>query len=136
MTSVSGTFTIEDTITGGTSGETAQVKVVPSSTTIDVIIPSGTFTVGETITGSSSGATGTLSAIGADATVSWLSENAEISILYACLLECYTYMKGEQDLISLYNARLTDSLSRLKNLGEAQEVSDEYTSGQIRKAKT
>tara|TARA_R100001377_G_C3163769_1_gene100593 strand:+ start:45 stop:899 length:855 start_codon:yes stop_codon:yes gene_type:complete len=136
MTSVSGVFTAEDTITGGTSGETTEVKTVPSATTIDVIIPSGTFTVGETITGSSSGATGTLSSIGSDSTLSWLSENAEVALLYGCLLECYTYMKGEPDLIQLYNARLTDALSRLKNLGEAQEVSDEYTSGQIRKAKT
>ena len=136
MTSVSGTFTTSDTITGGTSGETSDVSEVPSSTTITVIVPSGTFTVGETITGSSSGATGTLASIGSDSTVSWLSENAEIALLYGCLLECYTYMKGEPDLIQLYNARLTDALSRLKNLGEAQEVSDEYTSGQIRKAKT
>jgi len=140
MTSVSGTFTIEDTITGGTSGETTEVKSVPSSTpispTIDVIIPSGTFTVGETITGSSSGATGTLSAIGADTTVSWLSENAEIALLYSSLVECYIYMKGEQDVMGMYNARLGEALQRLKNLGEAQEVSDEYTSGQIRKAKT
>ena len=136
MTSVSGTFTTSDTITGGTSGETSEVSEVPSSTTLTVIVPSGTFTVGETITGSSSGATGTLASIGSDSTVSWLSENAEIALLYGCLLECYTYMKGEPDLIQLYNARLTDALSRLKNLGEAQEVSDEYTSGQIRKAKT
>ena len=136
MTSVSGTFTTSDTITGGTSGESTTVSAVPSSTTLTVVVPSGTFTVGETLTGSSSGATGTLSAIGSDSTVSWLGENAEISLLYACLLECYTYMKGEPDLIQLYNARLADSLSRLKNLGEAQEVTDYYTSGEIRKVKT
>tara|TARA_R100001377_G_scaffold54560_3_gene32232 strand:+ start:60 stop:914 length:855 start_codon:yes stop_codon:yes gene_type:complete len=136
MTNVTGTFSTSDTITGGTSGETSDVSQVPSSTTLTVAIPSGTFTIGETITGSSSGASGTLSVIGADNSVSWLSENAEIALLYGCLLECYTYMKGEQDLISLYNSRLNEALSRLKNLGEAQEVSDEYTSGQIRKAKT
>ena len=45
-------------------------------------------------------------------------------------------MKGEPDLIQLYNARLADALSRLKNLGEAQEVTDHYTSGEIRKVKT
>jgi len=38
--------------------------------------------------------------------------------------------------MGMYNARLGEALQRLKNLGEAQEVSDEYTSGQIRKAKT
>tara|TARA_R110000824_G_scaffold50972_1_gene142515 strand:- start:176 stop:1024 length:849 start_codon:yes stop_codon:yes gene_type:complete len=134
LNNISGTFTTSDTITGGSSGQSSSVSAV--ATTLTATIPSGTFTVGETITGSSSGATGTLSAIGADTTVTWLSENAEIALLYGCLLECYTYMKGEQDLISLYNSRLNEALSRLKNLGEAQEVSDEYTSGQIRKAKT
>jgi|TARA_R110002124_G_scaffold58359_2_gene162545 hypothetical protein len=134
LNNISGTFTTSDTITGGTSGQSSSVSAVAA--TLTATIPSGTFTVGETITGSSSGAAGTLSAIGADTTVTWLSENAEIALLYGCLLECYTYMKGEQDLISLYNSRLNEALSRLKNLGEAQEVSDEYTSGQIRKAKT
>jgi len=73
---------------------------------------------------------------GSDSGTTWLSENAELSMLYGSLLECYTYMKGEPDLISLYNSRFMESLGRLKNLGEAQEVSDEYTLGQIRKAKT
>jgi|TARA_R110000851_G_scaffold116555_1_gene242813 hypothetical protein len=145
LNNISGTFTTSDTITGGTSGQSSSVSAIDLSlgfldvvvaATLTATIPSGTFTVGETITGSSSGAAGTLSAIGADTTVTWLSENAEIALLYGCLLECYTYMKGEQDLISLYNSRLNEALSRLKNLGEAQEVSDEYTSGQIRKAKT
>ena len=45
-------------------------------------------------------------------------------------------MKGDPDLTSLYNSRFMEGLSRLKNLGEAQEVSDQYTSGEIRKAKT
>ena len=73
---------------------------------------------------------------GSDSGTTWLSENAEVALLYGSLIECYTYMKGEPDLISLYNSRFMESLGRLKNLGEAQEVSDEYNLGQIRKAKT
>ena len=42
---------------------------------------------------------------GSDSGTTWLSENAELSMLYGSLLECYTYMKGEPDLISLYNSR-------------------------------
>ena len=61
MTSVSGTFTTSDKATGSTSLQSAVVKTVPSSTTLQVVIPAGDFTVGETITGSSSGATGVLS---------------------------------------------------------------------------
>ena len=90
LTSVVGTFTTSDTITGGTSGETSDVSAVPSSTTLTVGIPSGDFTVGETITGSSSGATAVISSIGSDSTLSWISENGELALLYAALIECYT----------------------------------------------
>jgi len=136
LTSVSGTFTTSDSITGGTSGETSNVSAVPSSTLLTVQIPSGDFTVGETITGSSSGATGTLSSIGADVTESWISENGELALLYGGLIECYTYMKGEQEVMNIYNSRFAEALARLKNLGEAKEVTDEYVSGPIRKART
>ena len=136
LTSVSGTFTTSDTITGGTSGETSDVSAVPSSTLLTVQIPSGDFIVGETITGSSSGATGTLSSIGADITESWISENGELALLYGGLIECYIYMKGEQDVMNMYNSRFAEALARLKNLGEAKEVTDEYVSGPIRKART
>ena len=135
MTSVSGTFTTSDTISGGTSGQSTTVSAVPSSTTLTCPIPSGEFTVGETLTGSSSGATGTLSSV-SDTTTTWLSDNGKIALLYASLVECYTFMKGEQDVMALYNARVGEAISRLKNFGEAQEVSDEYTSGQIKKGKT
>jgi hypothetical protein len=73
---------------------------------------------------------------GSDSGTTWLSENAELALLYASLAECYIYMKGEQDIMTMYNTRLGEALSRLKNFGEAQEVSDEYYSGEIRKAKT
>ena len=73
---------------------------------------------------------------GSDSGTTWLSENAELALLYGSLLEAYTFMKGDPDLTSLYNSRFMEGLSRLKNLGEAQEVTDQYTSGEIRKAKT
>ena len=73
---------------------------------------------------------------GSDSGTTWLSENAENALLYGSLVECYTYMKGEQDIMNMYNVRFGQALNRLKNLGEAQEVSDEYYLGPIRKAKT
>ena len=73
---------------------------------------------------------------GADSGTTWLSENAENALLYGSLVECYTYMKGEQDIMNMYNVRFGQALNRLKNLGEAQEVSDEHYLGPIRKAKT
>lgn len=73
---------------------------------------------------------------GSDSGTSWLSENAELSLLYGCLCEAYTFMKGEQALLGLYTQRLAESLSRLKNLGEAQETIDEYRYGKLRSKRT
>jgi hypothetical protein len=131
LTSVTGTFTTADTVTGGTSNQTAAVTAVPSGTTITVVIPSGYFTVGETLTGSSSGATGVLSVVGADTTNSWLSENAELAMLYGSLMEAYTFMKGEADMQAAYEKRFSESIVGLKMLGEAKEVTDQYRTGEI-----
>jgi hypothetical protein len=73
---------------------------------------------------------------GADSGTSWLSTNAEITLLYGSLVEAYIYMKGDPNLMQIYNQRLGEGISRLKNLGEAQEVVDEYRYGQIRKPRT
>ena len=65
-----------------------------------------------------------------------MSENAEIALLYGTLIEASTYMKGEQDVMAMYNSRFAEAISRLKNFGEAEEVSDEYRTGQIRRQKS
>ena len=69
--------------------------------------------------------------VGTDSGTSWLSENAELTLLYASLIESYLYMKGDQNLMQLYNQRFMESMSRLKNLGEAQEPIDEYRRGPV-----
>ena len=73
---------------------------------------------------------------GADSGTTWLSNEAEITLLYASLIEAYTFMKGEANLMTMYNQRYMEGLSRLKNLGEAQETSDEYRYGSIRKPRS
>ena len=73
---------------------------------------------------------------GADSGTSWLSTNAEISLLYASLIEAYTFMKGDPNLMQMYNQRYMEGISRLKNLGEAQETIDEYRYGTIRKPRS
>jgi len=136
LTSVTGTFTANDTITGGTSGESSGVNSVPNTTSLIVVIPSSNYTVGETITASPSGATATVSALGADTTLTWLSENAEMAMLYGSLSEAYLYMKGDPQTMQMYMQRFGEAAGRLKNLGEAQEVTDEYRTGQLIRAKT
>jgi len=71
-----------------------------------------------------------------DSGTTWLSENASVALLYGSLIEAYTFMKGEVDLIQNYTARFTEALARVKNFGEAQEVTDAYRTGLILREKT
>ena len=64
---------------------------------------------------------------------SYLGTNAELCLLYGSLVEAYTFMKGEPDLLQLYNARYMESLQWLKNLGEAEQTHDQYRYDSIRK---
>ena len=73
---------------------------------------------------------------GGDSGTTWISTNAPNTILYASLVEAYTYMKGEPDLLTLYNNRFTESLQRLKDLAEARENSDAYRDGLPRRPRT
>jgi|TARA_X000001382_G_scaffold95319_1_gene69779 hypothetical protein len=136
VSSVSGTFQANETITGGTSGATTTISSITSATVLDIIIPSTDFTVGETITGSTSGATGTVVSTSADTTLTYLSENAPNTMLYGCLVEAYTFMKGEKDMMDLYNGRFIESLGRVKDLAEARENADAYRQGLPSRART
>jgi hypothetical protein len=66
----------------------------------------------------------------------WLGDNFDTVLLYGCLVEAYTYMKGEQDLITLYDAKYKEALALAKRLGDGMERQDAYRSGQFRQAVT
>jgi len=68
---------------------------------------------------------------GADSGTTWLSENATMAMLYGSLIEAYTFMKGEQDLVTNYNQRFVEALTGMKMLGEAKETTDEYRAGRV-----
>ncbi len=61
----------------------------------------------------------------------WISENAEIALLYGALLEAYIYMKGEPDIMAMYEKRFAEAISGMKLFGEAKEVTDEYRTGPV-----
>ena len=71
----------------------------------------------------------------AESGTTWLSENAPMAMLYGSLIDAYTYMKGEADLIGNYTQRFTEAVASLKQLGEAQETTDQYRTGRIIRAK-
>ena len=57
-------------------------------------------------------------------------------MLYGSLLEAYIYMKGEADLITLYQQRFMEALARLKNLGEGDNTVDDYRDDVVRVQRT
>jgi hypothetical protein len=65
---------------------------------------------------------------------SWLGDNFDTVLLYGCLVEAYTYMKGEADIITGYDIKYKEALALAQRLGDGLERSDSYRSGQFRMA--
>ncbi len=64
----------------------------------------------------------------------WLGDNFDSVLLYGSLVEAYTFMKGEADMVQLYNGKYMEALALAKRLGDGLERSDAYRSGQARLA--
>jgi hypothetical protein len=62
----------------------------------------------------------------------WLGDNFSSTLLYGSLLEAYTYMKGEADVIAQYQKRYDEAMFLLKQLGDGKDRQDAYRSGQVR----
>jgi hypothetical protein len=67
---------------------------------------------------------------------SWLGDNFDSVLLYGSLIEAYTYMKGEADIMQLYNQKFMEALALAKRLGDGMERQDAYRSGQFRQKVT
>ena len=70
------------------------------------------------------------------ANTTWLGDNFDSVLLYGSLVEAYTYMKGEQDMMQLYNTKFMEALALAKRLGDGMERQDAYRSGQFRQKVT
>jgi hypothetical protein len=66
------------------------------------------------------------------ASTTWLGDNFDSVLLYGSLLEAYTYMKGEPDVIAGYQKRYDEAMMLAKRLGDGMERTDAYRSGQVR----
>ena len=62
----------------------------------------------------------------------WLGDNFSSTLLYGSLLEAYTYMKGEAEVIAQYQKRYDEAMFLLKQLGDGKDRQDAYRSGQVR----
>jgi len=66
------------------------------------------------------------------ATNTWLGDNFDSVLLYGSLVEAYTYLKGEADLLALYDGKYKEALQLAKRLGDGLERQDAYRNGQAR----
>jgi hypothetical protein len=132
-------------LTGG-SGMNATATVVVyggSVTTVTIVDGGSSYYVGDTISAANTNLGGTGSGFSASVTAvlnaagqTWLGDNFDTVLLYGSIIEAYTYMKGEPDIMLGYDAKYKEALALAKRLGDGMERQDAYRSGQYRQAVT
>ena len=132
-------------LTGGSgSGALATITVAGGVVTVVTVTDGGTqYVVGNTLSAAASSIGGTgasfsvpVAAVSNSTGTSWLGDNFDSVLLYGSLVEAYTYMKGESDIMALYNGKYQEALALAKRLGDGMERQDAYRSGQYRQAVT
>lgn len=128
-------------LTGGQgSGAVANLTVSGGNVSQVVLAQGGTgYIPGDILTtantnlgGAGSGFQVIVGATSNAAGTSWLGDNFDTVLLYGSLVEAYTFMKGETDIMQLYNQKYMEALDQLKRLGDGLERQDAYRSGQAR----
>ena len=148
--SLNGTFThgsgytngtyYNQALTGGTgSGATANIVVSGGAVTSVSLETGGTgYAVGDSLSISLGGGSGfaitvpSASSLNQTTGMTWLGDNYDAALLYGALVEAITFMKGEQDLVALYDGKYKEALGQAKRLGDGLERQDAYRSGQYR----
>jgi len=132
-------------LTGGSgSGALATILVAGGYVSTVTITQGGSsYVVGDTISasvtnigGTGTTFTGTVYSVSNSTGQTWLGDNFDSVLLYGSLVEAYTYMKGEQDMMALYDGKYKEALGLAKRLGDGMERQDAYRSGQYRQAVT
>ena len=132
-------------LTGGAGvGAAANIVVSGGAVTSVALTQGGTgYIVGNTLSAAAStiGGTGSsfsipVATVGNALGTTWLGDNFDSVLLYGSLVEAYTYMKGEQDIMAFYNAKYQEALGLAKRLGDGMERQDAYRSGQYRQKVT
>jgi len=64
----------------------------------------------------------------------WLGDNFDSVLLYGTMNEALTYMKGDADMVKLYQERYVQAIALYKNLADGKQRGDAYRNGQVRTA--
>lgn len=67
------------------------------------------------------------------ATNTWLGDNFENALLYGALIEAYTFMKGEADVLQVYKIQYDEVMELLMELGEGKNRMDSYRTRPVTK---
>lgn len=123
----------------GGSGEGALLNVTVANnivTSATISYGGSGYTTGDSLTATigtvGSGFAVTVSSINNPTGTSWLGDNFDTVLLYGSLVEAYTYMKGEADIMTLYNQKYTEALQELNRLGTGLDRGDAYRDGQAK----
>jgi hypothetical protein len=132
-------------LTGG-SGNSAAATITVSGgyvTAVDITQGGAYYVAGDALSvsladigGAGTTFTGAVYSVSNATGQTWLGDNYDSVLLYGTLVEAYTYMKGEQDLVALYMGRYKEALAEAKRLGDGLERQDSYRSGQFRQVVT
>ena len=136
----SGTYSNVPLTGGSGSGATGDIVVAGGVvTTVSLANGGAGYVVANTLSataanigGSGSGFSIPVSTVGNTSGQSWLGDNIDSVLLYGSLVEAYTFMKGEADVIAFYEKKYQDALVLAKRLGDGLERQDAYRSGQAR----
>lgn len=121
---------------GSGSGAIANIVVSGNTVTSVTIVNGGAYyAVGNSLTtdlGGGSGFSVLVATVGNPNGRSWLGDNYDPVLLYGSLVEAYTFMKGEQDVMAFYEKKYQDALGQLNRLGTGLERGDAYRDGQAK----
>jgi hypothetical protein len=67
-----------------------------------------------------------------DVGVTWLGENFDSALLYGAILEAYTFLKGDPEIMTNYRQRYEEAMTLLNTLATGKDRGDAYRNGQAR----
>lgn len=128
-------------LTGG-SGNSATANITVSGgyvSSVDIVQGGAYYVAGDTLSaaladigGTGTTFTATVYSVSNSTGTTWLGDNFDTVLLYGALVEAYVYMKGEADMMALYNAKYQEALALAKRLGDGLERGDAYRDGQTK----